>query len=231
MEDDQIEQRPHITGFRVVHVFDISQTDGDPIPVPEFPAVQVPDVELRQQLIHAAEAAGYTVVVVPRPRNDVRGSYNRHNKTIELSDGYEPASQIRTLLHELAHACDPEIDDPDSDREERELVAESAAYLVGTDMGLDMAEASAPLRHELGCRRQASAGSRRGVSRRCQGGRRTHRATSVARSASALTRITPRSLLREGTGRSTRSIETAKINRPASAANWKNDLLHSRNKP
>jgi antirestriction protein ArdC len=55
---------------------------------------------------------------------------------------YPATSQVRTFLHELAHACDPVVGTPQAAHAERELVAESAAYLVGTDLGLDLDEAS-----------------------------------------------------------------------------------------
>lgn len=46
------------------------------------------------------------------------------------------------MLHELAHAVDPIVGTPQSVRAERELVAESTAYIVGTELGLGIEETS-----------------------------------------------------------------------------------------
>ena len=73
----------------------------------------------------------------------MRGWYGHESKTITLVDSYTPDSQVRTLLHELAHACDPAIAQPGWIRAERELVAESAAYLVAAELGIDISATSA----------------------------------------------------------------------------------------
>jgi hypothetical protein len=46
------------------------------------------------------------------------------------------------LLHELAHAVDPVVGTPQSVRAERELVAASVTYIIGTELGLGIEETS-----------------------------------------------------------------------------------------
>jgi hypothetical protein len=58
-------------------------------------------------------------------------------------DTFPLASRARTLLHELSHALDPGCHEVQTSQAERELVAESSAYLVGQRLGLEMDDCSA----------------------------------------------------------------------------------------
>ncbi|MBV8949796.1 MAG: hypothetical protein JOZ99_02895 [Actinobacteria bacterium] len=131
-----------ISGFKVVHVFDINQTDGDDLPIPMMPDVEVPDDTLLDRLITTAQAVGYTVEYVNDADNGARGWYDPTTRTITLVSTYPHSSRTRTILHELAHAHD--TFEPDDTRAVRELVAESAAYIVGTGVfTISMDDASA----------------------------------------------------------------------------------------
>lgn len=140
--DDDDKETRGLRGVRVVYVFDVRQTDGEELPHQAFPGVRVPDIGIRERLVSAAEAAGLTVALVPSDGTGARGWYTWQNRTISLVEGHGAGSQVRTLLHELAHACDPAVPKPEAVRGERELVAESAAFLVGTSLGLELDEAS-----------------------------------------------------------------------------------------
>lgn len=148
------EKRVIVTGFRTVFVFDLAQTEGEAIPTVEFPPVRVPDLALRTQLIQAAETVGFPVALVAGDGSGARGWYAVKARTISLVESYPPESQVRTLLHELGHACDPVVGQPGSVRQERELVAESTAYLVGTQLGLGLEQASAHYVTSWGADRQ-----------------------------------------------------------------------------
>jgi hypothetical protein len=140
LDDD--EQKQVVSGFRTAYVWDISQTDGEDLPSLAMPDVVVPDDTLHQRLLDVAETEGFRVVMAPTTGKDIRGWWDPSAKTITVIDSYTKASQARTLLHELAHAFDPEAVPGFRDRPEREQVAESAAYLVGVMLGIDMEEAS-----------------------------------------------------------------------------------------
>jgi len=141
-EEDSDESRRILSGFKVVFVFDVTQTEGEPLPVPdELPPVRVPDLRLRDQLIAVAERAGFPITITTEDLG-ARGWYAWESKTITIVGTYPVASQVRTLLHELAHALDPVVGTPQSVRAERELVAESVAFVIGTELGLGIEEAS-----------------------------------------------------------------------------------------
>jgi antirestriction protein ArdC len=90
-----------------------------------------------------AIAEGITVETVPTTIGGARGWWEPERRTITLVESYDTASRTRTMLHELAHTLDPDCGRANDDRAARELVAESAAYIVGSELGLDMSEASA----------------------------------------------------------------------------------------
>ena len=142
--DDRVhdpEQRAMITGFKVVSVFDIAQTDGEELPDLTMPSVKVPDDSLLDRLIATAREAGIAVDTVETAEEGTHGWYERERHTITLVASYTRAEQTRTMLHELAHAHDGPHDG--DTRSVRELVAESAAYLVGVGhFGISMRDAS-----------------------------------------------------------------------------------------
>jgi antirestriction protein ArdC len=131
-----------LTGFRVVHVFDVSQTEGDALPELVFPSVQAAP-EHFYELETVAGELGLSVETVEPPGSGARGWINVEEKVISLARGFDLPSQTRTLLHELAHWFDAQGSGwPDSTRAERELVAESAAYLASRELGIDLDDAS-----------------------------------------------------------------------------------------
>jgi antirestriction protein ArdC len=135
------ERRAVITGFKVVSVFDITQTDGPDLPTLTMPAVAAPDDALLDRLIAIARDAGITVETVDTAEAETHGWYERDKHQITLVTSYSRDDQIRTMLHELGHAHDtPQQGD---NRSIRELVAESAAFLVGAGhFGINMHDAS-----------------------------------------------------------------------------------------
>lgn len=132
-----------LAAFRLVSVFDISQTDGRELPELEMPEVELTDERLLSRLEIVARLEGIDLVMVGESASGARGWWDPTVRRITLVEGYSTASRTRTLLHELAHAFDPGCEGFNGrDRDERELVAESAAYLVGAGVGLDLGAAS-----------------------------------------------------------------------------------------
>lgn len=145
VDDDEGKERV-LAGFRIVHVFDVAQTEGEPLPELSMPQVGVSDEALLDRLKEVAdtEPRSLGMVELDDVTDTARGWYDPATGEITLVNGYSPQSQVRTLLHELGHHCDPTIhEQQDSDRAVGEIVAESAAYIVGTNLGVDMDQASA----------------------------------------------------------------------------------------
>lgn len=134
-----------LTGFRVAHVFDVSQTNGEELPELAWPVLDMDGCdETLRLLVGAATAAGFAVEFVDdHDRGSSRGWYRSDNRSITVVDTYPAADKCATLVHEVAHGLDPRCNgDLTSTRAERELLAESVAYIVGTRLGLPVNEAA-----------------------------------------------------------------------------------------
>jgi antirestriction protein ArdC len=131
---------PTVFGFRGVAVFDISQTDGPPIPAATAVDGHTPD-GFREALIARITTAGYQLRYGDcRPACGVT-RLSDHSVTI-LPD--QPAAQDAvTLAHELGHiACGHLNAGGYTHRGAAEVEAESVAYILTTAAGMDVAAAS-----------------------------------------------------------------------------------------
>lgn len=134
-----------IRGFRVVHVFDISQTEGDELPDLDAVRPKLLDGDAPQgiwdALVEHAASLGFEVV------RDRRGSENGYcdflKKTIAVRPNVSPAQGVKTLIHELGHAL-LHCEGPIKSREVAEVEVESVAYIVCNAIGLESGDYSFP---------------------------------------------------------------------------------------
>jgi antirestriction protein ArdC len=141
--DDETGEEESRLYFKVVHVFDVSQTEGDELPTMEWPVLVDGPTGLFDDLVDVARRLGLSVATTDSSPNGARGWYEPSEHRITIVDGYPAASRARTMLHELGHAFDPACHgERVADRAERELVAESVAYIVGKRLGLDTDDCS-----------------------------------------------------------------------------------------
>ena len=141
IEQEDMEMEPAY--FLVVSVFDISQTEGKPLPEFEVP-VLTGDVNegLFTKVENLAAAQGVTIGFEPRPNQDpaIKGIYS--GKSIWVRPEEAPAQQLKTLLHELSHYYSEGVFR--IPRRDAETIAESAAYVVGAHYGFDTGVRSFP---------------------------------------------------------------------------------------
>ena len=128
--------------FRVAYVFDISQTQGKPLP--EHPAHDLTGNSheaklLLERLVLAAEQEGLRVKYEdPANLHGARGYYQRGTKTIVLAKGLAAVQTAKTLCHELAHHhCEHGMPGADRDRSLEEAEAEGTAFVVCEHFGID----------------------------------------------------------------------------------------------
>lgn len=139
-----------LRGFRIVHVFDVAQTDGEPLPdvAPDLLIGSSP-ANLWERIAGLVEADGFVV-----ERGDCSGAngYTRFDdRVVRVRDDIDPAQAAKTLAHELGHIrADHETRFTDTYRRSAncrgiaEIEAESIAYLVTSAAGLDAGSYSVP---------------------------------------------------------------------------------------
>jgi len=147
-EGDEDEEQDRVTEirplyFKVVHVFDVSQTEGKPLPEFEVPALTGEANEtLLSSVMRLAEAQGVDVSFESRPYQDpaVKGMYS--GKSIWVRPEESRAQQLKTLLHEMAHYYSEGVFR--MSRRSAETIAESVAFTVGAHFGFDTGARSFP---------------------------------------------------------------------------------------
>ncbi len=127
------EEREAVRGFQLVPVFDLSQTDGAPVPsLCELLGAHVP-TEHYARLCVVAQTLGYRV-----QDHDFAGAANGDcnyaERRLRVEVANPPAQRLKTLAHELAHAV---LHADRADRSLAELEAESVAYVVCRILGVD----------------------------------------------------------------------------------------------
>jgi len=122
-DPDRYDSPKVLSGFRVVYVFDVSQTDGDPLPpVPDWKSPEK-NAELNEKLIRFAESRGIAVTFKDLP---VETQGVSKGGAIEIS----PDAGTKTLVHEISHELMHQSIDSPFEQECREMEAESVAYVV-----------------------------------------------------------------------------------------------------
>jgi hypothetical protein len=128
--DEEGKEQDKLVGFKVVYVFDVSQTDGEPLPEPPDWKSPEKNAELQERLIRFAESKGIQVQVKSIGR-DIQG-VSMGGKVI-----LDPEAGSKTLIHEIAHELLHHVEGVLTSGTTRELEAESVAYAVAKHFGID----------------------------------------------------------------------------------------------
>ncbi len=136
---DGVQKR--LVGFKSASVFDVQQTDGEPVPELPRPERLTGDSTGIQLTLKALETYA-TERGFPVRREALQGNalgkFSLTSKAITLRDDLEPLQELKTLVHELAHALmHRDISPQSTKRHLCELEAESCAFLVCHSLGLD----------------------------------------------------------------------------------------------
>jgi antirestriction protein ArdC len=130
------------TFFRGVRVFDVSQTEGDPLPEPpREPITGDSHAALLPTLEAYAEGIGYGVAYEPTG-SAALGYCNARERCIVVAPDQPANARVRTLIHELAHALGVGYDE--YGRDAAEVIVESAATIACASAGLDTSGEAVP---------------------------------------------------------------------------------------
>ena len=143
------EKEIKVPAYKVVSVFDVSQTEGRELPdiaVNELTG----DVDRFKDFFAALEQASPVPVGFEKIEGGAHGYYHLEEKRIAIDEGMSDLQTLKTAIHEIAHAKLHDIDlnapkeeqKPRVDRRTREVEAESVAYTVCQHYGLDTSDYS-----------------------------------------------------------------------------------------
>ena len=137
------EKEIKIPAFRVVSVFDISQTEGKELPALTYELTG--NVEQYKDFFAALEKTSPFAMGFEALSGGIKGRCNYEEKRILINEGMDELQNIKTAIHEIAHATlhDTALAMPERpDRRTREVQAESVAYAVCQHYGLDTSDYS-----------------------------------------------------------------------------------------
>ena len=127
--------------YKIGYTFDVSQTEGEPLP--ELTKKLEGDLDNTQKDLKDAllQICPVPVHFKPIPGN-ANGYYNLMQKEIVIDSTLSEKHALKTLIHEMAHAKlhDNDIPDAPQDSSTREIQAESIAYVVCHYFGLDTSD-------------------------------------------------------------------------------------------
>lgn len=129
--------------FKVGYVYDISQTEGQPLP--EIADILEGDLDEGLKSLKEAMLQASPVPVCFQPIDgETNGFYSPAAGEIVVDSTLSEKQSLKTLIHETAHALlhNPEASSSQPTRETKEVEAESVAYVVCQYFGLDTSDYS-----------------------------------------------------------------------------------------
>lgn len=156
LDGQRIREEQSFTWFKPVKVFDVSQTEGKPLPESPIKVNELKgEVEQYSAILNAVKNISPCGIDFVKEENDealkkgAKGYYSHALKSITIKDGMSNLQTLKTVIHETAHAILHDSDKIEKlplelrpDRRDREIQAESVACAVCYYFGMDTSEYS-----------------------------------------------------------------------------------------
>lgn len=141
--------------FRVVSVFDVSQTEGEPLPT--LASNLTGNVEQFEVFMEAVKRTAPVPIEIKPMSEDTDGYYHIEDKRIAIREGMSEVQTISAAIHEVAHSllhnremekelqaqqCENKKPMKPKDRNTEEVEAESISFAVCSYYGIQTAENS-----------------------------------------------------------------------------------------
>ena len=135
-----------ISSFKPVSTFDLSQTEGEPLPqigVDELSG----DIKEYTTLFEAIKATSPVPISFEKMQGNEKGYFQKKENRIAIKEGMSEVQNVKTLIHEIAHAKLHSIEAQQlkagkQSRNSKEVEAESVAYTVCSHYGIDTSDYS-----------------------------------------------------------------------------------------
>lgn len=136
-DGNEEEKEIHWNTFKVVPVFDISQTEGEELP--ELCKELTEDVQDFEKVVSKLQNVAKCPITFEEIQNGAKGYYRRDTDEIVINTGMSQAQTIKTMAHEIAHSILHREGSPyeNIDRDTKEIQAESVAYVVCNALGIN----------------------------------------------------------------------------------------------
>ena len=130
-----------IPKFKVGYVFDVSQTDGEPLP--SIVTGLQGDIEGYEDMIQALTKVSTVPINFESIPTGAKGYYSFQDNKIAIQVGMSEIQTIKTMIHEMAHAeLHSSFHGRRKDKRTKEVEAESVAYTVSQYFGIDTSDYS-----------------------------------------------------------------------------------------
>lgn len=131
-----------MSAFKAVTVFDISQTNGKPLP--QLAQTLNGNVENYEYIKEAIRKSAPVPIKFEKLRDGLDGFFSGKEQAITISDGMSEPQTLCAMVHETAHSIlhNPETSSENKTRRKEEVEAESVAYAVCKYFGIDTDENS-----------------------------------------------------------------------------------------
>ena len=137
-----------VNAFKPVSTFDISQTEGDPVPMVGVNELSG-SVEDYEKLLNAIKEVVPVPVSFENIESGAKGYFHLEENRIVIQEGMSEVQTVKTFIHEAAHQAlhSREAYDKNADKKtqnQKETEAESVAYVVCAHYGIDTSDYSFP---------------------------------------------------------------------------------------
>lgn len=138
------ETEVNMTAYRIVSVFDVSQTEGNPLPqigVAELTG----NVDEYELFVEALKQSTSVPISFENISGVAKGYYNPVTASVAVKAGMPESQTVKTMIHEIAHSIlhNDILDEAEKkDRQTKEVEAESVAYTVCQHFGIDTSDYS-----------------------------------------------------------------------------------------
>ena len=144
LKDDKGKKIPtgNIAGWKLVPVFDVSQTHGKELPKPIYELTEnFKEPKHFLSIFNAVKSCTTASISLQEiSREGVRGFYNRDTHSIVIRKGMNQYQTLKTEIHEVAHSILHQKASEFISKEQKEFEAESVAYIVCQNYGVDTSD-------------------------------------------------------------------------------------------
>lgn len=135
-----------VPNYRVVYVYDVSQTDGDPLP--KLTERLIGDMENYDVLFQSIKDISPYQIHVKEISGEASGYCSPGDKEIVIREGMSQRHTIKTAIHEVAHAYmhtdKGVLEKAGLEKNTIEVEAEATAFVVCEHFGMDTSSYSFP---------------------------------------------------------------------------------------